>query len=354
MATIKDIANRLGISVSTVSKGLNGANDISEELRQIVLDTAVEMGYTTKKMKKEEHKKLCIFIENMDYETPNQFGYEIILGFKQAAYREHWDVTVLPVSPAFQAKEKYDTYMLKNGFTGAFFVGFALHDEWLAQLPSTTIPTALFDNYIKKNPNVGYVGTDNYEGIDSAVEHAYSLGHRKIAFLNGSLNSMVSEQRQQAFLNSMKSHGLTADKKLLANGYYVADSAKYHIPNFLAAGATAILCGNDLLAYGTIEECLSRGFRVPEDISVIGFDDLPTSAHFHPPLTTVRQDRIELGKSGYYTLNSLIHHVSISKTLLRPLFIQRESTTKLTPYSPESELSSEKISSLHNKKESTN
>lgn len=87
MVTIKDIANRLGISVSTVSKGLNGASDISEDLRQMVLDTAVEMGYQSKKMKKDENKKLCLFIENMEYETANQFGYEIILGFRQAAFR---------------------------------------------------------------------------------------------------------------------------------------------------------------------------------------------------------------------------------------------------------------------------
>ncbi len=329
MATIKDIANRLGISVSTVSKGLNGANDISEELRQMVLDTAVEMGYTTKRMKKEEHKKLCIFVENMDYEKPNQFGYDIILGFKQAAYRDNWDVAVIPVNPTFQMMERYDTYMLKNGFSGAFFVGFALHDEWMTQLPTTTISTALFDNFIKKNPNVGYVGTDNFEGIDSAVDHVVSLGHKRIAFLNGSLNSMVTEQRNQAFLDSMESHELTVDEDLMANGFYVSDSAKYHVPNFLSAGATAIICANDLLAYGTIEECRSRGFRVPEDISVVGFDDLPTASHFSPPLTTVRQDRIELGKSGYYTLNSLIHHVSISKTLLRPQFIERESTSPL-------------------------
>lgn len=327
MATIKEIANRLGISVSTVSKGLNGANDISDELRQMVLDTAVEMGYTTKRMKKDAHKKLCIFIENMEYETPNEFGYEIILGFKQAAYRDHWDVTVLPVNPTFQMTERYDTFMLKNGFTGAFLVGFALHDEWLSQLANTAIPTTLFDNYIKKNPNVSYVGTDSFEGIDAAVEYLYHLGHRKIAFLNGSLNSMVSDQRQQAFLESMESHGLLVEEEYIAHGFYVADSAKYHVPNFLAAGVTAILCGNDLIAKGTITECRARGFRVPEDISVIGFDDLPISAHLNPPLTTVRQDRIELGKSGYYTLNSLIHHVSISKTLLRPQLIIRNSTS---------------------------
>ena len=86
--------------------------------------------------------------------------------------------------------------MLKNGFCGAFLVGFALHDEWMQQLSHTTMPTVLFDNYIEKNPNVCYVGTDNYEGIDAAVDHLYTLGHKKIAFLNGSLHSMVSEQRQ--------------------------------------------------------------------------------------------------------------------------------------------------------------
>ena len=92
MATIKDIANRLGVSVSTVSKGLNGASDISDELRQMVLDTAVEMGYSTKRSKKVENRKLCIFIENMNYETIDEFGYDIVLGFKQNAFRRKWDV----------------------------------------------------------------------------------------------------------------------------------------------------------------------------------------------------------------------------------------------------------------------
>ena len=224
LATIKDIANRLGVSVSTVSKGLNGASDISDELRQMVLDTAVEMGYATKRSKKVENRKLAIFIENMDYEAATQFGYEIVLGFKQNAFRHNWDVTVIPVTPAFQLAEKYDTYMLKNGFCGAFLVGFALHDEWMKQLEQTTMPTVLFDNYIKKNPNVAYIGTDNYEGIDAAVDHLYTLGHKKIAFLNGSLHSMVSEQRQEAYYNSMKAHGLEINEDLTVYGYYVADS----------------------------------------------------------------------------------------------------------------------------------
>ena len=171
MATIRDIAEKLGVSISTVSKGLNGAADISEELRQLVLDTAVEMHYTTKRMRKESNKKLCIFVEHAQHDMPNSFAYDIILGFKQAAYRDNWDIDIIPITPEFQTTEKYDTYMLKNGYSGAFLVGFGLQDEWMYQLISTTFPTVLFDNYIPKNPNIAYVGADSFEGIDTAVEH---------------------------------------------------------------------------------------------------------------------------------------------------------------------------------------
>lgn len=124
MTTIKDIADRLGISLSTVSKGLNGANDISEELRQLVLDTAVEMGYQTKKMKKEEFKKLCLFIKNMDYESPEDFGYDIILGFKQSAFRDNWNVDVIPVTLIFSFLRNMTPICLKTDTAVHFLSAF--------------------------------------------------------------------------------------------------------------------------------------------------------------------------------------------------------------------------------------
>lgn len=324
MATIKDIADRLGISVSTVSKGLNGASDISEALRQAVLDTAVELGYTTKHMRKKDNRKLCIFVENMDYETPNQFGYDIILGFKQMAYRANFDVEILPINPTFQSTEKYETFMLKNSYVGSFMIGFALQDDWMPQLCSTSIPTVLLDNYIK-NPAVSSIGTDSFEGIDDAVDHLVKLGHTRIGLINGSRNSMISDQRRQAYIDALSSRNLAYSEATMPYGYYVADSAKDHVGNLLSMGITAILCGNDLIASGVITECTRRGFRVPEDISVIGFDDIPLAAELTPPLTTIRQNRLETGKCGFYALNSLINHVPISRTLLRPQLIIRDS-----------------------------
>lgn len=326
MATIKDIADHLGIAVSTVSKGLNGASDISADMRQLVLDTAVKMGYASKKLRSKGTRKVCILVENMDYENIEQFGYEIIMGFKLSAARRHWEVSVIPSNLKMQTAEKYDSYMLKNGFSGAFLLGFTLHDDWAKQLYKTSVPTVLLDNYISGNQHVGYVGTDSYEGISLAVNHLVKLGHKKIAFLNGSKNSMVSDERYLAFIQSMQNNNMMIYEKLIEYGYYVPDCAKYHVPGFLENGATAILCASDLIALGVITEVTKHGLKVPEDISVIGYDDLPLAAELTPPLTTIRQDRIDLGKSAFLLLDGLVHDITVSKMLLRAKFIEREST----------------------------
>ena len=325
MATIRDIAEHLGISISTVSKGLNGGTDISEELRSRILDTAVEMGYQTKQSKKTGNRKLAVFIENMAYEKPSDFGYDIVLGFRQTAAREKWNVEIIPSAPEKEKIEKYDAYLLKNGFSGAFLVGFAMDDPWLEQLKTTRMPTVLLDNEIPYNSFVCEVGTDSREGIGLAVDHLRKLGHTKIAFLNGSQGSRVTYDRQEAFERNMKRVGLLADEKLMAYGYFVPEAASYHVRGFLEHGATAILCASDLIAEGVIAECARMGYRVPEDVSVIGYDDIALAAALDPPLTTVRQERKLLGSQAYMSLYSLIHGIPVGKTLLRPALILRQS-----------------------------
>lgn len=329
MVTIKDIANRLGIAPSTVSKGLNNATDISPELQQLVLDTAIEMGYVTKKMKKEVRKRLCLFVENMGYENPEDFGFDIILGFKQAAIRDNWDITIVEATLELQETEPYDRYMVKNNYHGGFLLGFALKDPWMKQLDTTTIPTVLLDNYIRKNPNVAYIGTDSFEGIDLAIEHLKELGHTNIALLNGSQDSMVTTNRHDAFVISMKNQGLEINDDLVVYGHYVEESAKYHVPSLLKNGATAIICGNDLLAVGAIKECQKLNVKVPEEVSIIGYDNLLVASTVSPSLTTINQDRLDLGKNAYAALYWLVAKVPLSRSLLRPTLIVRESTSKV-------------------------
>ncbi len=331
MATMKEIAARLGVSISTVSKGLNGGRDISEDLRQSILSTAVELGYTSRRSKKVDQRKLAVITANMDYKTEDSFGWEIVLGFKQAAFAADWGVDVLPVTRDFEAQHPYDSFIKQEKWSGVFLLGFSLEDPWLAECGSTQVPTVLFDNEVNENPHVAGIGTDSDEAIDMAVSCLVGLGHEKIAFLNGSSGSMISDHRMAAYLSSMQRHRLPIDPNLAVYGYYVADAAKYHVPGFLDRGATAILCGNDLIASGVMECCRESGFRVPEDVSVIGFDDIPLAKELDPPLTTIRQARVELGKSGCHTLLSLIADVPVSRTLLRPSLILRGTTAVARP-----------------------
>ena len=98
MATMKDIADKLGISLGTVSKGLNNGKDISDELRKTILDTAVEMGYINRKALREDLRRIALFVENMDYEEETSFGYDIIMGFQKASFSEKWNFSVIPLT----------------------------------------------------------------------------------------------------------------------------------------------------------------------------------------------------------------------------------------------------------------
>lgn len=331
VATIKDIAEKLGVSQSTVSKGLNGASDISEELRAEVLETAVAMGYKKPGMKKKSDRKLIVFVENMAYMNEDDFGYDIILGFKQIAYKEHYAVDVIETSRNFQSACTYDSYMMEHGYSGSFLIGYAFDDPWMEQFKTSVTPTVLLDNFVKKNPKVGYIGTDNAEAIDMAITHLIKLGHEKIAFLDGSKDSLVSDQRMAAYLDSMIKHNLHVDPNMAIYSYFVADAAKYHVGKLLGLGATAIVCGNDLIAQGVLEAVVNEGLRVPDDVSVIGFDDIPLAAELKPSLTTIRQNRTELGKSAYFILKAIINDIPMSRSLLRPQLVVRDSTAEARP-----------------------
>lgn len=322
MATINDIAAKLGVSKSTVSKGLNNATDVSDEMRKKILETAVELGYNNKRMMSRE-KKLCIIIENMDYNTPNQFGYDIILGFRQMAEPEGWTVDIVPVDKDFQREIPYSVYMLQNGYVGSFILGFSLIDPWMSDFKSCKIPTVLYDNCISGNPKIASVGCDSQEGFEQAVKYLVGLGHRKIGLLSGPLESYIIKARYNAYLNALSKYNLEINEQYTGQGYYIADSTRDHVRRMYDLGVTAILCSHDVRAVSAITECADKGIRIPEDLSIIGFDDLPISPFTDPPLTTIRQDRLALGKTGYYAMSCLLADLPISSVMLRaPLIIR--------------------------------
>jgi hypothetical protein len=329
MTTIQDIADKMGISKSTVSKALNDAHDISETLRKQVLETAVALDYTKLRRYKNTVKKICILIEkeNMQYEETHHFAYDIIMGFRQIAEPAGFEVEIVPVDIKVQRSQNYDVFMLKHDYVGSFVIGFSLNDLWMKDFKTSRTPTVLFDNYIIGNPSTAYVGIDNDEGMELAVSYLAGLGHRKIAYLSSALGSHVLQVRHAAFFRAMRLHGLKASFANAGCSYYLSECIEKHLPQFLKNGMTAIICSQDTIASAALIQCQQLGYRVPDDISIIGFDDLLIAAYTSPPLTTIRQDRTELGKSGFFALSSLLNNISISTFLLHAQLIERKSVS---------------------------
>ncbi len=325
MATISEIADKLGISKSTVSKALNNATDISADMRKKVLETAAELGYINHRAN-HLRKKVCILIENMDYETPNQFGYDIVRGFQQMAETENWVTDIIPLTVEFQKMTPYGVFMLDHGYQASFVLGFSLLDPWMQEFPATQIPTVLYDNYIKSNPHIASVGCDSQEGFDLAVKHLAELGHKKIGLISGPTDSYIIQARYNAYINAMNKYELEIGEDYIGLGYYVAESTRTYIPKLMSRGVTAILFSHDIRAISALTECLDRNIQIPADLSIIGFDDLPMTAYTEPPLTTIRQDRIGLGKCGFYAMNCLLNRLPIGSILLRAPLIVRGST----------------------------
>ena len=347
MATINDIAAKLGISKSTVSKGLNNATDISDEMRRRILETAVEVGYINKRAQKHE-KKLCIFVANMEYDTPNQFAHDIILGFKQKAEPEGWAIDIIDIDEDMQLKTPYDVYMMEHRYSAAFVLGFSLVDPWMKEFRTTSIPTVLYDNYIKSNPNVASIGCDSQEGFDLAVKHLHKLGHRKIGLISGPPESYIMQARYNAYLNAMEKYGLEINDNYIGIGYFVAESTRKYIPKLVAQGVTAILFSHDTRAISALTECKDRGIRIPQDLSIIGFDDLPMTEYMVPSLTTIRQDRISLGKCGYYAMTCLLNKVPIGSIQLRATLVERHSSGP-APETPVTVTPASEVSTTKNK-----
>ena len=287
MATLEDIARTLGVSKGTVSKALSGAGGVSDAMRQSVVETAVELGYS-RICRKDASRCIAVFITNMDYAKPEDFGYDILAGFRKLAEPDGYQVVVVPLSCALENSVPYDAYMMQHNYLGGLFLGLSFNDPWL-------------------------------EGF---------LGHKKIGYLSCALESYVYQQRYQAFFRAAQANGLPCSESLGKCDFFTSVCLSEHLPALLEQGCTAIVCSHDRLANSVLIDCQERGIRVPEDLSILGFDDLPLCRFTPPPLTTIRQNRAELGKSAYFALSSQLHDVSISLIQLHTELIVRSSCGK--------------------------
>ncbi|WAM31859.1 LacI family DNA-binding transcriptional regulator [Caldicellulosiruptor naganoensis] len=331
--TIKDIAKALGLSPSTVSRALNNYSDINPETRDKVIEMAKKLNYVpnifAKGLVTNKTKRVGLFIEDLEREgIYGVFYYEILTSFRKAAMDNGYEVVLLSTTSEEQKRVHFDTVMQEKQLEGAFIMGLKTDDEYLNEIQKSTYPVVLLDIPIK-NSNIGYVTTDNLKGAQIATEHLIHLGHRRIGFLNGHKKAYVSQERLNGYILALSKNGIRIDNELIVEGDFTEESGYKAADYFLEKGVTAVFAASDMMAIGLIKRFKDLGVEVPAKVSIVGFDDVSIARYITPTLTTIRQNKSEMGKSAFYLLLNLISKQPINHIVLEPDLVKRESTARL-------------------------
>ena len=278
---MSDLAASAGVSVSTVSRVLNGKPGIRENTRQAVLQAMTELGYDREKF---QQRTGVVGVIVPELSNPSFPAFAESLGrLFQPLHR----TVIVAAGPLGADEPSCIATLLDLGVDGVVSISGAAADAEAdltpyLRLAEAGIPT-IFINGHTTELAAAFVNCSSTESIASPVAHLRSLGHERIGLAVGPARFLPTQRKSSAFLE------LGFGKDSIERTIFTPEGGQVAAARLLATGHTAIICGSDLMALGVIREAHSRGLRVPEDLSVIGFDDSPLMAFTDPPLTTVRQ-----------------------------------------------------------------
>lgn len=291
--TIALIAEEAGVSVPTVSKVVNGRPEVAPETRRRVERLLHEHGYKRRTGQSEGPVGL---IDLVFAEIESPWAMEIIRGAETAAREADAGVVVSVLHTHSGPGRDWLDRIAARRTDGVVLVASRLTRRQHGQLLARSIPFVIVDPEGEPAPDVASVGATNWHGGLAATRHLLELGHRRIGMIGGPSEMLCSRARIDGYRAALETAGVVVDPELIRHGDFLVDSGHVHGKALLehADPPTAIFAGSDMQAFGVFEAARRAGLRVPDDLSVVGFDDLPLARSAWPPLTTVRQPLEEM------------------------------------------------------------
>ncbi len=335
-ATLKDIAHIVGVSVTTVSRGLAGYSDVSEETRSRIKSVAAELGYvpniTAQRLQKQRTDTLGFIMPTFGPRFSDPFFSEFIAGIGNEAAAHHYDLLVSAHAPDSEGERNAYLRAVKKGWVDGLIVVRTREDDSRIQLLCEhEFPFVAFGR-TSDSLEFPYVDEDSATGMRLLVQHFIDLGHKRIAFISPPSGLMFGRYRLQSFYDTMQANGLAVQPEWIVISDMTQRGGAEAVQPLLALNPqpTAIIGGNDLMAIGAINRIQQEGLRAGVDIAVGGFDDIPLAAYITPPLTTIHQPIYEIGKATCAMLIDVVNGRSPQNphTLLTPTLIVRESSGK--------------------------
>jgi len=331
-ARLSDIADQAGVSEATVSRVLNGKPGVAEETRQAVLTALDVLGFERPaRLRRRSAGLVGLVMPELTNPIFPAFAQVIEATLSQRGYTP----VLCTQSPAGATEDEYVEMLLERGVSGIIFVS-GLHADTgtdharYESLVERGLPVVFVNGYLD-GVAAPFISSDEYAAMEQAVSHLAALGHRRIGFASGPERFLVVQRKLAGFRTSMKAQLGLSDEEidgLVELGMFGVEGGEAAARRLLDSGATAVVCGSDMMALGVIRATRRRGLSVPADLSVVGYDDVPMVEFTDPPLTTVRQPVHAMGLAAVQALLEEVrgHATPHTEYLFRPELVVRGST----------------------------
>lgn len=312
MATIRDIARVAGVSVTTVSRALNFYDDVNEQTREKIQKVAKELGYAPNRnaqnLVKGDSKTLAIILSGLEKDGgKDNIVYRLLAGMYAFAETVNYEVVLYTTSSAHQREKTYFQFCKEHNIKGAVLNGIRLDDVYFDELVNSDLPCVLIDVCVE-GTNTTTITIDNESASKEMTQFLIEHRHQEIAFINGRKEAEVSLKREAGFRAACEAAGLNEKDTPVVYADFLDEVAYAETIKLMKAypRLSGICCASDMMALAAIRAIKDMGKRVPEDISVTGFDDIPSASYSNPALTTVQQDFYLM---GYYSAKELLRMI---------------------------------------------
>ncbi len=303
--SIRDVAKRAGVSIATVSRAVNGITTVDRELAKRVWKAVEEVGYLPNPQARALVSGRSRMLGLIVSEITNPFFPELVQEFENLAVAQGYEVMIGSTNYDSKRTESLIRRMLQRNVDGVAVMTFGIEEDLVKKLVESEFPLVFVDAG-PKLPNIRVLKVNYGEGIREAVQHLAALGHRAIAFVSGPLRLRSAVARRDAFLSAMAELGLKAPAGHIVEGDHSMEGGMTAIERLVSHAQlpTAVVCSNDMTAIGVLHGLYRTTHNVPNDISVVGFDDIHLAQFMLPPLTTVQMSCKHLATAAVQALRA--------------------------------------------------
>ncbi|MED5803829.1 LacI family DNA-binding transcriptional regulator [Gordonia sp. Z-3] len=325
--TIKDVAEHAGVSVSTVSYVLNDSGPVAADRRTRVLDAVRVLDYSPNQAARNLKRRGASRIGMVIPELTNQFFAMVTEGVQRAAAERDFLVVLVIPGVTDESEEEQAKLLRSQRIDGVVYLSGTGSMPASGYELARSGPVVLVDEQIP-GVDLPAVVSDSYIGAREVAMHVLDRGHRRVAVIGGPPSLWTAQQRLAGYREAFARNGIDPDTVPVYNGDYQQETGEKLAAQALTADPrpTALMCANDLMAVGAMEYCRVAGLRVPDDVSIVGFDDLPLSGLLTPRLTTVRQPAHDIGVRAASVLFDLIDTGAAEPINIIPTTVQIRSS----------------------------